>query len=296
MESGDSGGPLYWSDPATRTRYVVGIYQGNVQYLRVCPAVGGVSCSTQQFPVLVRAGGCFGESGRSVGISAWAPMHHTATFFDAGRCWTDATGATRHQPNIGLWIDDVMRWAPTAGDALMPVVLQRTSGAAAGFVIAPYQGSDVDVTLASAILVNAHAPNFWAPDYWSTTNKIPLWAWRVEGANRTVYTTEFMGHAFSHPMLGRLQLSSPSLVGYLWPTPTSYPGHLIALSLFTNADSSDYVTAWDLAALFPDPAQRATWRFVRTLGYVLQQGSELPRQLRPSPNQRPIHTPPVIRR
>ena len=59
---------------------------------------------------------------------------------------------------------------------------------------------------------------------------------------RTLYTTEFLGHTFSRPTLGRLHLSSPGLVGYLWPTPTSYTGHLIPFSLFTNADESDYVT------------------------------------------------------
>jgi hypothetical protein len=300
LESGDSGGPLYWTDPATHTRYVVGIYQGNAQYLRLCPTDGSVTCSNQTFRLLRRTGDCLSDPGRTFNLSAWAPMHHTATFFDTGRCWTDAAGVTRHQPNIGQWIDDVMRWGPTAGDALMPVVLQRTSGVAAGFVISPYQGNDVDPTITSAILVNAHAPNFWSWDYWTITDKVPLWGWRVDGTGRTLYTTEFLGHTFSRPTLGRLHLSSPGLVGYLWPTPTSYTGHLIPLSLFTNADESDYVTTWDLPAMFPDPAQRAQWRLVRTLGYVLPSGSPLsripPDQLPQAPNLPPIRLPPSIRR
>jgi hypothetical protein len=299
LEPGDSGGPIFWTDPDTHTRYVVGVYQGDVQFLRLCPTDGSVSCGSEAFAVPTITAGCVSDSGRTVNMAAWNPMHHTATFFDTGRCWTDASGVTRTQPNIGQWIDDVMRWAPTAGDALMPVVLQRTSGATAGFIIAPYRGNDVDPTISSAILVNAHAPNFWSDDYWTTTDKIPLWGWRVDSTGRELYTTEFMGHAFSRPTMGRLHLSSPELVGYLWPTPTSYHGHLIPLVLYSNADESDFVTTWNLPAMFPDPVVRAQWRSVRTLGYVLPGGPQR-LQLRPDPrlpsNVPRIQSPPVIRR
>lgn len=51
----------------------------------------------------------------------------------------------------------------------------------AGFVIAPYQGSDVDPTISSAILVNAHARNFWSADYWTTTDKFRFGAGVLRG-------------------------------------------------------------------------------------------------------------------
>ena len=60
LEAGDSGGPLYWADPATRVRYVIGAYQGNVQFLRLCETardgeVDTSSCRTATFQTIVTA-------------------------------------------------------------------------------------------------------------------------------------------------------------------------------------------------------------------------------------------------
>jgi hypothetical protein len=293
LEGGDSGGPIYWTDPATRLRYVIGAYQGNVQFMRLCTgatdgSVDTSACASGTYQVITAGpDGCLRESPTTESRPAWAPQHHTATFFRTGRCWTDRAGATRQQPNIGQWISNAVLYAPTAGTATIPIVQQRVTGPDPRIEIAQFQGSDVYPTLATATVMNPNAPNTWP------VGRLPLWRWNVTGGpDQVLYTTFFMGHAYQRVTWNELTLSSPSVVGYVWRNATDAP-NLAPLNLYTNLDTHAHITTWNLEAVVPDAAERSRWQYSTRFGYV-----QVPLQLvRPTTPITPIRpTLPPIRR
>ncbi len=268
LEGGDSGSPLYWVDP-TGARRVIGVYQGNVQALRVCDPAhdgAGIACQTDTEPVLSPnpLTGCREQTATTTSYSAWSPMHHTATFFNGGGCWKDTSGVTRHQPDIGAWIDDAILYAPSANDHLVDMVLQRSSTGRFDIVAAP--GGEFTTVLTGATFENARAPNLF-------TNAETLWEWQVDGApGKVLYTTQFQGDHFSHPSMfldgiGQITFNSPRLVARVFRRPDGL-ANPVALKTYFKGSTREFLTTWSLADSVPDAAARSQWSLISEPGFV----------------------------
>lgn len=269
LERGDSGSPIYWVDGNGR-QHVIGVCQGNVQFLRICdPARDGSSaCVTHTEPVIVSnpANGCRAQTAATASYSAWAPMHHSATFFGGGGCWTDSAGVTRRQPNIGAWLENAILYEPTAATAEVSMVLQQAPTGRVDISAAP--GSEFATTLLATRFGNAHAPNLMP-----ATGTGPLYRWEIEGAHgKFIYSTRFPGHRFSRPTMpvstfGSITLINPSLEGYVWREPGPYT-HFTLLALFVHGDTHELMTTWNLEHTILDPVERAKWTLIDRIGYV----------------------------
>jgi Trypsin len=272
LEPGDSGGPIYWQDGGRR--YVIGVYQGNVQLMRLCtgPFDGDVptaSCPSFEYPQVASepGTGCQRQTRTTVRGRAWNPEHHTATFFDHGRCWLLINGTRSHQPDIGGWLSHLTLTEPSSIQRTLPLVLQSTGGASPRFVIDHYDGSDLFLTLFRAAIFNGNAPT-----QWPAGRLVFLWGWLVSGSpGEIVYTARFPGHSFSRPVFRGRTLERPFLIGVLLPPRTGRPRpprNMVEIAMFENRDTGALLTTWDLNRMFPDRAQRSRWRRIERIGYM----------------------------